>query len=120
MAHAYYAPARVNQDGPIVVAYDGSPAARAAIALVADHLQKDRQAIVLSVYQPLESVPFIGAPGIRIPSGVDEQIRQATEKLAQEGAELARQGGFEAMGHVKETVWETIVSFGRTRSRASS
>ena len=72
----------MNQDGPIVVAYDGSPAARAAIALAAAHLQKDRKAIVLSVYQPLESVPFIGAPGIRIPSGVDEQIHEATEKLA--------------------------------------
>jgi nucleotide-binding universal stress UspA family protein len=104
----------VNQDGPIVVAYDGSPAARAAIALAAGHLQKDRKAIVLSVYQPLESVPFIGAPGIRIPSGVDEQIHEATEKLAEEGAALAREGGFEAtgyVGHIKETVWETIVSF---------
>jgi nucleotide-binding universal stress UspA family protein len=106
----------VNQDGPILLAYDGSPAARAAIALVGDHLQKDRKAIVLSVYQPLESVPFIGAPAIRIPAGVDEQIHAATEKLAEEGAELARNAGFEAtgcVGHIKGTVSETIVSFAK-------
>jgi nucleotide-binding universal stress UspA family protein len=106
----------VNQDGPILLAYDGSPAARAAIALAGDHLQKDRKAMVLSVYQPLESVPFIGAPAIRIPAGVDEQIHAATEKLAEEGAELARNAGFEAtgcVGHIKGTVSETIVSFAK-------
>jgi nucleotide-binding universal stress UspA family protein len=106
----------VNQDGPILLAYDGSPAARAAIALAGDHLQKDRKAIVLSVYQPLESVPFIGAPAIRIPAGVDEQIHAATEKLAEEGAELARNAGFEAtgcVGYIKGTVSETIVSFAK-------
>jgi len=106
----------VNQDGPILLAYDGSPAARAAIALAGDHLQKDRKAIVLSVYQPLESVPFIGAPAIRIPADVDEQIHAATEKLAEEGAELARQAGFEVTGYVgtiEGTVWETIVSFAK-------
>ena len=106
----------MDQDGPILPAYDGSPAARAAIALAGDHLQKDRKAIVLSVYQPLESVPFIGASAIRIPAGVDDEIRAATEKLADGGAELAREGGFEAtgyVGHIEATVWETIVSFAK-------
>jgi nucleotide-binding universal stress UspA family protein len=104
----------VNVDGPILIAYDGSAAARAAIKLAGVHVRNDRKAIVLSVYQPLESVPFIGAPNIQIPSGVDEEIRAASEKLAEEGAELARASGFDTTGYVgelHETVWETIVRF---------
>jgi nucleotide-binding universal stress UspA family protein len=104
----------MNEDGPIVVAYDGSAAARASIALAGVHLVKDRKMLVLSVFQPIESVPFIGNPGVQIPDGMDDQIHAAVEKLAEEGAELGRTGGFDATGYVgplHETVWQTIVRF---------
>jgi nucleotide-binding universal stress UspA family protein len=104
----------MNQDGPIIVAYDGSPAARAAIVLAGAHLRNDRKVIVLSVYQPLESVPFIGNPVIVIPSGMDDEIHSAAKKLAEEGAELARGHGFEVSAFVapaQDTVWEAIVDF---------
>ena len=67
----------MNRDGPIVIAYDGSPAARAAIALAGVHLTKDREALVLAVYQPVETVRFIGAPDIVLPAGVDDEIQAA-------------------------------------------
>ena len=104
----------MNEDGPIVVAYDGSAAARASIALAGVHLVKDRKMLVLSVFQPIESVPFIGNPGVQIPEGMDDQIHAAVEKLAEEGAELGRTGGFDATGYVgplHETVCQTIVRF---------
>ena len=104
----------MNEDGPIVVAYDGSAAARASVALAGVHLVKDRKMLVLSVFQPIESVPFIGNPGVQIPDGMDDQIHAAVEKLAEEGAELGRKGGFDATGYVgplHETVWQTIVRF---------
>jgi nucleotide-binding universal stress UspA family protein len=68
----------VNVDGPIVFAYDGSPASRAAIALAGRHLRPGRDATVLTVYQPLESVPFFGDAGIVLPTGADEQIVMGT------------------------------------------
>jgi nucleotide-binding universal stress UspA family protein len=108
----------VNVDGPIVFAYDGSPAARAAIALAGRHLRPDRDAIVLTVYQPLESVPFFGEAGIVLPTGADEQIKAETERLAEEGAGLARDSGFDAAGvtvQASDVTWETIVTEARER-----
>ena len=108
----------MNQDGPIVIAYDGSAAARAAIALAGVHLTKDREALVLAVYQPVESVRFIGAPDIVLPAGVDDEIQAAGRRLAEEGEGLAREAGFGATGYVaqmKESVWETIVDFADDR-----
>ena len=99
-------------------AYDGSPAARAAIALAGRHLRPDRDAIVLTVYQPLESVPFFGEAGIVLPAGADEQIKAETQRLAEEGAGLARDAGFEAAAvtaHASDGTWETIVAEARKR-----
>jgi nucleotide-binding universal stress UspA family protein len=108
----------VSVDGPIVFAYDGSPAARAAIVLAGRHLRPDRDAIVLTVYQPLESVPFFGEAGIVLPTGADEQIRAGTERLAEEGAGLARDAGFEpaaVTALASDATWETIVAQARGR-----
>ena len=106
----------MNVDGPIVFAYDGSPAARAAIALAGRHLRTDRDAIVLTVYQLLESVPFFGEAGIVLPTGADEQIKAGTERLAEEGAGLAHDAGFDAAAvtaQASDATWETIVAEAR-------
>jgi nucleotide-binding universal stress UspA family protein len=109
----------VNVDGPIVFAYDGSPAARAAIALAGRHLRPEREAIVLTVYRPLESVPFFGEAGIVLPTGADDQIRAGTERLAQEGVGLAREAGFDATAitaEASDATWETIVAEAKQRN----
>ena len=108
----------MNVDGPIVFAYDGSPAARAAIALAGRHLRTDRDAIVLTVYQLLESVPFFGEAGIVLPTGADEQIKAGTERLAEEGAGLAHDAGFDAAAvtaQASDATWEAIVAEARGR-----
>ncbi|HEX3316907.1 MAG TPA: universal stress protein [Solirubrobacteraceae bacterium] len=102
----------MDADGPIVIAYDGSAAARAAIRLAGRHLRPDRELIVLNVYQPIESVRFVGAAGVVLPPDADQQVRAASDALAQEGSALAREQGFEASGVVvdmADTIWGTIV-----------
>jgi nucleotide-binding universal stress UspA family protein len=102
----------MKADGPILIAYDGSTAARASIRLAGRHLAHDRQVVVLNVYQPVESVAFVGAAGVVLPPNVDQQVRAASDGLAEEGAALAREQGFQAAGVVAdmtEAIWQTIV-----------
>jgi nucleotide-binding universal stress UspA family protein len=98
-------------DGPVLFAYDGSDQAQGAIEQAGRQLQGDRKAIVLSVWEPLESVPFWGAPMSTVPAEMAEQVRVEAEKLAAEGAERARKAGFDAEPAVVEgaPVWERIV-----------
>ena len=98
-------------DGPVLFAYDGSDQAQGAIEQAGRQLQGDRKAIVLSVWEPLESVPFWGAPMSTVPAEMAEQVRDEAEKVAAEGAERARQAGFDAEPAVVEgaPVWQGIV-----------
>lgn len=98
-------------DGPVLFAYDGSDQAQGAIEQAGRQLQGDRKAIVLSVWEPLESVPFWGAPMSTVPAEMAEQVRAEAEKLAAEGAERARKAGFDAEPAVAEgaPVWQRIV-----------
>ena len=85
----------------ILICYDGSDDARAAIE-VAGQLVGGQRATVLTVWQPfaevLASTPLgLGiAPGVLDIEEADNASRTAAERLAAEGAELARQAGFNA------------------------
>jgi nucleotide-binding universal stress UspA family protein len=98
-------------DAPVLIAYDGSEQARAAIAAAGDQLKTDRKAIVLAVWEPIEAIPFWGAPVSQVPSSLMDQIRGEAEKVAAEGAELAKAAGFKAEPAVAEgaPVWKAIV-----------
>ena len=83
----------------ILIAYDGSDDARAAVEQAAG-LWPSQQATVLSVWTPFTEVLAHYSPGLA-PEMVDyEEIDAASRKVAgeraREGAELARAGGLDA------------------------
>jgi nucleotide-binding universal stress UspA family protein len=97
-----------NKDGLVLFAYDGSEHAKAAIRQAGLQLRGGRRAIVLSVWEPFAAMPFVvtGAP-----PGLEEGIQDEARKVAEEGAALARDGGFEAEAVVEQgdPIWQQIV-----------
>jgi nucleotide-binding universal stress UspA family protein len=103
---------------PLLIAYDGSSFAKEAIAESGRELQAGRRAIVLTVREPLEQVPFMSTAGATIDARTFAALQESGEKeasaVAEEGAELARSAGFEAEARVETgaTPWERIVEVG--------
>lgn len=101
--------------GPILVAYDGSDFAKAAIEEVAKLVGDGRRLLVATVSEPLEGIPFLGAAGVPIDSdsmaSVLEAARKGAEKTATEGCDLAAGLGLEAepLVVIGGPVWERIV-----------
>jgi len=90
---------------PIVIGYDGSPGAKAAIAFAAEHLAR-RPAVVVTAY---EAWP----PAVRGDAAVvDDDARAATEQAAEEGAALARAAGLDAAARTvygSRKPWQSII-----------
>lgn len=107
--------------GPILIAYDGSDFAKAAIADAASQLGPGRKAIVLTVWEPLEELPFLGVRGvaadIEAVETVVAEMRAGAEKVAGEGTELASAAGFDAHAEVAGggPAWRQIVEVGEER-----
>ena len=83
-----------SEDGPVLVAYDGSEQAMASIREAVRQLGPDRHVIVLTVWPPL-------AP----PAGKE------ADEVAHDGARLARSVGFDArpLAESGDPVWRSIV-----------
>jgi nucleotide-binding universal stress UspA family protein len=84
----------------ILICYDGSPDAKAAIEHAA-RLFNGESATVLTAWQPFidvlaHSATFGVGAGIVDTEPIDNASRQGAEKRALEGAELARKEGLEA------------------------
>lgn len=90
-------------DGPILIAFDGSAAARQAVAAAAG-LLKPRAALVLTVWeaalaQAVALPPDVGMTPAVDPSVMltfDEASRGHAESVSNDGAELARSLGLDA------------------------
>lgn len=97
---------------PILIAYDGSDHAKRAIELCRRELGAGRRAVVLTVWQPLEAIPFFGGPIAPVAPELFEQVNAQARKVADEGAALAREAGLEAEAVVEEgaPVWERILA----------
>jgi nucleotide-binding universal stress UspA family protein len=102
---------------PILIAFDGSDGARAAVATAAK-LLGERPAVVLAVWEPVAAT--VAAARVAVPDsviegalvGLDEAAERAAAALAQEGATLARGGGLAAEPAVRQAggnVWSTII-----------
>lgn len=104
-----------DNPAPVLVAYDGSDCAKAAIEEVAAQLRQGREAIVLTVREPLEAIPFLGIGGEPLDQDAVEAVIADTEsgagKIAAEGAELARRAGLDARPLVAtgDPVWRRII-----------
>ena len=92
--------------GPVLICYDGSEDAAAAIA-TAGRILGPRRAVVLTVWEPVAVwQPYDPATGLTAPLsklasralGLDEIARDLAEERVVTGGELARQAGFEADG----------------------
>ena len=100
-----------DSGGPVLFAFDGSDHARAAIEVAGRELRTGRRAIVLTVWEPLESIPFWGVPMGVVTSDATDAVVERARKVAAEGVELAAAAGFDAEPLVREgtPVWAGIV-----------
>jgi nucleotide-binding universal stress UspA family protein len=119
-----------SRSGPVLIAYDGSDAARRAIR-ESGRLLSGRSAIVITVYKqgvgfeaaelPTMTLGLPPAPlDVRTAMEIEEEIYEGARKRAQEGADLANESGFEAEGmavadDIDTPVAETIVDLARER-----
>ncbi|MFI6814045.1 universal stress protein [Nonomuraea sp. NPDC050328] len=98
----------------ILIAYDGSEDAKAAIEYAAKHL-KPEPVVVLSVWEPLlvqlRHYPAAGAALLAADPSAESQA--AAEHNAAEGAELAKQAGLTEVSARAvadtESIWRTIL-----------
>lgn len=116
--------------GPILVAYDGTPASDYAL-WEAGALLGGRRALVVTVWKPglvfeIMELPTatLGLPpaqlDIRTAVEIDRQAYEAAQRMAERGAALAREAGFEVEGlavaeEVEITIAETILRVARER-----
>jgi len=113
-----------EQADTILIAYDGSDHAKAAIRVAADRLAPGGKALVATVYEPLDRVPFAGIAGLPIDESTTEAIfggaRAAAQGAAEEGAALAREAGFEAEAIAVDgvPVWNALVELADDRDAA--
>jgi nucleotide-binding universal stress UspA family protein len=110
--------------GPILIAYDGTPAADYAI-WEAGSLLSGQRALVVTVSKPglgyeVVALPMatLGLPptplDVRTAMEIDSSLAGAAQRMAEHGAALAREAGFEVEGlavveEVEVTVAETIL-----------
>jgi nucleotide-binding universal stress UspA family protein len=88
-------------EGPVLIAYDGSDNAKAAIER-AGAVLRPGPAVVATAWTSFEDAApaaLLAMPGDMVREGteaLDEAGRETAEELAAEGAELARAAGFDA------------------------
>jgi nucleotide-binding universal stress UspA family protein len=121
----------MNPDqGPTLIAFDGSAAARHAVAAAA-RLLKPRATLVLTVWEAaLAQTAVASPPGVAMTPAVDpsalltadEAIRGHAERVSRDGAELATSLGLDAeplaMVGVRD-VARTIAEVARQRNAAT-
>lgn len=100
----------------ILIAYDGSDDAKAAIEHAA-HLMSGQPALVVTVWEPyIQILTRYPAPGALLAGDdtgtIDEASREAAEDKAAEGAGLARRHGLDASSRAvarQDSVAETLL-----------
>jgi nucleotide-binding universal stress UspA family protein/MFS family permease len=101
---------RGGEVGPVLFAYDGSDMAKAAITEAGRQLPARREALVLTVWRTF-LVGFIPDPGAQFDAACGDDVRQAAEQVADDGASLADQAGFRASALAVQgtPVWKAII-----------
>lgn len=96
--------------GPILFIYDGSELAALAIERAGRELATNRDAIVLTVWQPAD-VGFEPVAKRHFDATAANEVRQAAEETAAFGATLAQNAGFRAQALTVETAptWKGVI-----------
>lgn len=112
-------PAGPGAPGPVLIAYDGSQRAAAAISAAAAQVPPGRRALVVCVWQPVE-VGFTPADGRALDADNAAAVRRSAEQTAAYGAQLAAEAGFAVCSKAVEAspTWQGIVATA-TEARAS-
>lgn len=101
-------PSRQVRPGPVLLAFDGSTGAVAAIAS-AGRILGPRDAVVITAWEPAATwVPYDPATVIAAPverfisrvAGVDEDLRSIAQATMERGVQLAIEAGFHADGRI--------------------
>jgi nucleotide-binding universal stress UspA family protein len=102
--------ADTNGHRPVLIAYDGSDQAKAAIREAGRQLGPGREGIVLSVWEPLSAIA-LGAPPPYDTPELEESVEADARKVAEQGAELAESVGFaaKAMTERGSPIWNSLV-----------
>ncbi|HEX4305341.1 MAG TPA: universal stress protein [Solirubrobacterales bacterium] len=110
-------PAANADQRPVLIAYDGSRQAKDAIAEAGRVLGGARRAVVLIVREPIESFEFAGLGGgttldPATVSAMQDSAQNEATAVAEDGAALARQAGFDAEARVEigPSPWQEIVA----------
>ncbi|HVW45597.1 MAG TPA: universal stress protein [Solirubrobacterales bacterium] len=101
-------------DTSILLAYDGSDHAKRAIEVAGKRLAPGGRALVATVYEPLGRVPFVSVTGLPMDEETADTVfgaaHEAAQRVAEEGASLARAAGFdaEALAYEGGPAWSAI------------
>jgi nucleotide-binding universal stress UspA family protein len=79
----------------VLFAYDGSELATLAIEEAGRQLEPGRDAVVLTVWRPF-AVGFIPPPDVEFDAAASDEVRNAAEQTAAQGASMAQTAGFHA------------------------
>ena len=120
-----------GEDAPLVIAYDGSDVAKAAVRHAAE-LFPERAAVLVTVWEPGLAMMSVGSPdALGTPpmppahetvDAVDRAQREHATRVAAEGAELARSLGLAAEPHAvadELDVADTVLDLARDRGAAA-
>ncbi len=96
--------------GPVLFVYDGTPAAAYAITRASQEIVKDRDALVVCVWQPAD-VGFEPVGHRHFDADSAHEVCRAAQETADYGAQIAREAGFEARGVVEEAAptWKGVI-----------
>jgi nucleotide-binding universal stress UspA family protein len=102
--------------GPVLFAYDGSDLAGNAITEAGRQLLADRDALVLTIWEPF-NVGFLPVGGTGFDAAGADEVRTAAEKTAAHGASLAEAAGFRAHSMAAEAAptWKGIIDAADSR-----
>ncbi|MGA2755984.1 MAG: universal stress protein [Solirubrobacteraceae bacterium] len=102
--------------GAVVFAYDGSGLARLAIEQAGRQLAPGRDALVVCVWQTGD-VGFVSPGGRHLNAAAANEVREAAQETAEQGASLAQQAGFkpQAVAIEQAPTWKGIVKVAEER-----
>jgi nucleotide-binding universal stress UspA family protein len=102
---------------PVLFAYDGSDIAGLAIEEAARQISAERDALVLTVWEPFD-VEFLPIQGRRLNAASSDEVGGAAEEVARQGAKVAGVAGFRAQGITTQATppWRGIVDVAEDRN----